>query len=363
MILKLKRFIGFSEYNLTEKFEPEVTLLIAAYNEKDFIPEKVQNCYELEYPKDKLNIVFVTDGSTDGTPDLLKTYDRITVLHKDGRAGKIGAINRAMEYIKSPVVVFSDANTMFNKEAIRKIANHYQDPKIGAVSGEKRINKQQKDAASSAGEGMYWRYESYIKKLDSDLHSIVGAAGEIFSVRTALFETVEPDTILDDFIISLRIAQRGYRVRYEPKANALENASSSISDELKRKTRICAGGFQSIFRLKDLLNPFKYPILSFQYVSHRVLRWAFNPFALVWLIPINYVLMIQIGGIYTLSFLAQMAFYMAALLGWYFENKKIRYKLLFTPFYFSMMNYSAILGLFRFLRGKQSVLWEKASRG
>lgn len=364
-LLKIKKYLNPEKTELEREdsdFEPEVTLLVAAYNERDCIEEKVENSFELNYPKDKLKIVFITDGSTDGTPDELRKFDRVTVLHEDKRAGKIGAINRAMNFVDTPIVVFSDANTMFNKAAIRELVKHYRHPNVGAVSGEKRIKQMDMDSASGAGEGLYWKYESFLKNLDSDLYSIVGAAGEMFSIRSELFEEVEGDTILDDFIISLRIAEKGFRVVYEPKAYALETPSSSIKEEMKRKVRISAGGFQSIARLKPLLNPLKYGMLSFQYISHRVLRWAVNPFLLIALIPINFALMVGFGGIYTALFWAQVLFYGMTFLNWYFESKNLRIKLLFVPFYFSMMNLAAILGFFRYVRGQQSVLWERASR-
>lgn len=364
-ILKMKKFIRKKNQDgdfTNTDFEPEVTLLVAAYNERECIEEKVRNSFELDYPAHKLKLLFITDGSTDGTPEELRKFGRITVLHQEQRAGKIGAINRAMQYVETPIVVFSDANTMFNKSAIRELVKHYQDPDVGAVSGEKRIRQMDSDSVSGAGEGLYWKYESFLKKLDSDLYSVVGAAGEMFSIRSGLFEEVESDTILDDFIISLRIAEKGYRVIYEPNSYAMETPSSSINEEMKRKIRISAGGFQSIVRLKNLLNPFKYGTLSFQYISHRVLRWAVDPFLLVAMIPMNYALMLAFSGIYTLLFGLQMLFYALTFLNWYFETKNIRIKLLFVPFYFSMMNLAAILGFFRYIRGKQSVLWERAQR-
>jgi len=166
----------------SETFEPEVTLLIAAYNESDIIERKVANSLSLDYPNDKLTILFVTDGSTDGTPEILKKYKEVLVLHEDKRAGKVGAINRGMKFVNTPIVVFSDANTMINKSAIKELVKHYRDSLVGAVSGEKRIMVGEKERASGAGEGMYWKYESYLKKMDSELYSLVGAAGELFSI-------------------------------------------------------------------------------------------------------------------------------------------------------------------------------------
>lgn len=346
----------------SQAFEPKVALVIAAYNEKDCIDQKVKNSFLLDYPKDKLEIIFVTDGSNDGTAELLKNYSGITVLHQPERKGKIAAINRVMPLVTAPITVFTDANAMLNTEAIREIVRWYRNPRVGAVAGEKRIRSIKSDKAAGAGEGIYWKYEAALKRMDAELYSVVGAAGELFSVRTELFEASEPDTLLDDFMISLRIAQKGHRVMYAPGAYAIESPSSSIKEELKRKVRICAGGIQSIVRLKALLNPFKYGVLAFQYVSHRVLRWSIAPLALLLMIPLSYLLMEMYGGLYTLIFIAQAVFYILALLGWYLENKQIRLKVLFVPYYFFIMNMAVYLGFIRYLKGSQSVLWERAGR-
>lgn len=344
-----------------QPFEPDVTLLVAAYNEEDCILDKVRNTLALDYPREKLHLLFVTDGSTDQTPNLLRGVPGVTVLHQAARAGKIGAINRAMPLVTTPIVVFSDANAMLNPGALRAIVRHYRNPQVGAVAGEKRIHQQAADTAGRAGEGLYWRYESTLKRLDSALHSVVGAAGELFSIRTALFTPVEPDTLLDDFIISLRIAGRGYRVVYEPDAFALENASACIGEELKRKIRICAGGFQAIVRLRGLLNVRRHGLLSFQYVSHRVLRWAVTPLLLLFLVPLN-LWLVSTSWLYAALFIGQIVFYALAAVGWLLKSKPIRAQWLFAPFYFLLMNGAAFAGFARFITRRQSVLWEKAAR-
>lgn len=362
LMLKIKNLFSKGKPPEEQPFEPEVTLFVAAYNEAGYIKDKVENTLAIDYPKDKLKITFVTDGSDDGTPDILSQYNGVSVYHQVPRAGKIGAINRGMGFVSSPIIIFSDANAMLNKEVVKEMVKHYRDPMVGCVAGEKRILKKELDTASGAGEGIYWKYESALKKMDSDLNSAIGAAGELFSIRAPLFEPVEKDTILDDFIISMRIAARGYKIVYEPRAYASESASASIGDEMKRKVRICAGGLQSIVRLKALLNPFRYGLLSFQYVSHRVLRWTLVPLFLLLIIPLNYILMLEIQGLYTLLLYGQAVFYAAALVGWFLENRSLRNKLVFVPFYFSIMNIAAFRGFFRYVKGRQSVLWERANR-
>ncbi|TSA24097.1 MAG: glycosyltransferase family 2 protein [Bacteroidetes bacterium] len=348
-----------------ETYEPEVTLFVAAYNEKDFLDKKVENSRSLDYPKDKVRQIWITDGSDDGTPDLLRQYEGVEVYHKPERAGKIAAMNRGMEFVKTPIVIFSDGNTMLGKESIRRIVKLFSDPKVGCVSGEKRVAL---SGSTAATEGIYWKYESTLKKWDAELNTVVGAAGELFAVRTELHQPIEPDTLLDDFIISLRIAEQGYKIQYDPEAYALENPSANVREELKRKIRISAGGIQSIVRLKELLNPFRYGLLSFQYISHRVLRWTLAPLGLLVILLCNFFLALHYGlfnihTIYSWLFLGQILFYVAALTGWLLEDRNIKIKLLYIPFYFFIMNLAVYLGFFRYIKKKQSVNWERAKRG
>jgi cellulose synthase/poly-beta-1,6-N-acetylglucosamine synthase-like glycosyltransferase len=344
---------------------PTVTLLIASYNELDFLPQKVKNCQELTYQSGKLRILFVTDGSSDGSESFLSSQNGIEVLHQGKRAGKIMAMNRGMEHVNSEIVVFTDANTLLNTEAIQEIVKHFvSSEKVGCVAGAKRILLNESESASGAGEGAYWKYESALKKWDSELNTVVGAAGELFSIRRSLFKPVEKDTLLDDFMISMRIAQSGYRVVYEPAAMAFEKPTADVKEEMKRKVRICAGGIQSIIRLAPVLNVFKYGLLSFQYISHRVLRWSVTPIAMALLIPINLVLVVALTQNQTYFFLliGQCLFYGAAIVGSILQEKKLKSKFLFIPYFFLMQNISVFQGMARYYKGSQSVLWEKAKR-
>lgn len=342
-------------------FCPAATLIIAAYNEEHWIREKVNNTLGLDYPKDKLQVIFVTDGSDDATPQILREFEEILVLHKPGRAGKIAAMERAIAYADNPILIFTDANTVLNKEAIKNIVRHYNDPGIGAVAGEKRIMVADSDSASGSGEGFYWKYESFLKKMDFRFYTVVGAAGELFSVRKDLYRPSEPDTILDDFMISLRVCQQGFRVAYEPDACASELPSANIEAEWTCKTRIAAGGIQSIVRLKSLLNPFRNPRLAFQYVSHRVLRWTLVPIAFL-LAPIINIFLLSLGSLYIGLIILQGFIFILALGGHFLKNRKIKLKLFFIPYYIIMMNAAVVAGFFRYIGGRQSVLWKKAER-
>lgn len=341
---------------------PSLTLIVAAYNEEGIIDEKVENTLSLTYPANKVNFIFITDGSTDSTTERISKYPGIKLMHSAARTGKINAVHRAMKEVTTDIAVFTDANTFLNKEALINIARHYADETVGAVSGEKRVAITEVSDAT-AGEGFYWKYESALKKWDAELYSVVGAAGELFSIRTNLYQPVPSDTILDDFMISLLIAQKGYRIAYEPDAFALESSSADTFEELKRKVRIAAGGIQSILRLKPLLNPFKFPVLSFQYISHRVLRWTITPICMIIAFILNLVLILTSTElIYTILFSGQIFLYGSALLGWLFEKKEIKVKVLFVPFYFCMMNYAVLAGIGRYYNKSQSAVWEKARR-
>jgi biofilm PGA synthesis N-glycosyltransferase PgaC len=341
-------------------FEPEVTLVVPAYNEADILKSKVENSLALDYPSEKLRLVFITDGSTDHSAEVLGQYPMVQHLHSPLRGGKSMAENRAMEFVQTPFVVFTDCNSYLNKEAIRELVKHYQNPAVGAVSGEKKVMSQ--DSASGAGEGLYWKYESFLKRCDSQIYSLMGAAGELVSFRSHLFQPLEKDTILDDFIQSLRIVEQGYRVIYEPLAYAMEDPSASLAEEMKRKIRICAGGWQSMVRLKSLLNPFRQPLVTFLYLSHRVLRWSITPVALALLLVLGLVLSLTSGGLYTLLFAGQALFYLLALVGWRAEARSRTLKPLLVPLYFTMMNVAVFAGFRRYLRNAQPAAWEKANR-
>ncbi|AMR33241.1 glycosyl transferase [Mucilaginibacter sp. PAMC 26640] len=365
IIIKIKRVVKGRTVvtDIDDSALPECTLVVAAYNEEHFMQQKIDNCLALNYPAGKLKLVFVTDGSTDRTTEIITRYPQVQLLHRPERAGKIAAVHRAMAYVHTEAVVFTDANTFLNTDAIKKICRHYADYTVGCVAGEKRVQIDENADASAAGEGFYWKYESALKKWDSELYSVVGAAGELFSVRRNLYEDVPADTVLDDFMISMLIAKKGYRIVYEPEAYALETASENVTEELKRKVRIAAGGVQSILRLKPLLFSLKYPLLSFQYVSHRVLRWTVTPFFLILAFITNLALAFaEMGWVYELLFAGQVLFYLLAFLGFIMEKRQVRVKALFVPYYFCVMNYAVVAGIIRYFTKKQSSVWEKAQR-
>ena len=348
--------------DLTDEDLPTVTHVIAAYNEEDVIEDKINNCYTIDYPAEKVQTIIVTDGSSDRTVDIIKKHPRVTLYFSPERKGKLNAVDRVMKEVDTPITIFSDANAMINENAFRDMVKHFQNNRVGAVAGEKVVLNEEKEDAAGAGEGMYWKYESALKRFDYQVNSVVGAAGELFAIRTHLFETPEPDTLIEDFVITLNVAKQGYIVAYESKAQAREYASASVQEEMKRKVRISAGGLQAVWRLRTLLNPFKHGMLTFQYVSHRVLRWTLAPLSLLLFLIASIALSKEGMLFYQVLLVLQVLFYLTALAGYYTETYKIHFKAFFIPFYFMVMNVSVYLGFAKLVSGDYQVTWDKAKR-
>lgn len=343
---------------------PDVTFLVCAYNEQDVVDMKMKDIYQLDYPKNKLHIAWVTDGSSDNTNSYLKTYPDVDIIFTPERKGKTAALNHGLSLMKSDITVMTDANTMVNPGAIKEIVRLMQDPKVACVAGEKRVMARHKGQAAAEGEGLYWRYESALKRMDSELYSAMGAAGELNAIRTALYEPMPENALLDDFVMSMRMVDKGYKIAYSSNAYASEYGSANLQEESKRKRRIAAGGLQSCWWLRKMMNPFRKPIVAFQFISHRVLRWSITPFALMALIPLNVALLLmKAGNVYTVIWLLQIIFYATALCGYIQEKRGNRSKLLYIPYYFLFMNMNVFAGIPYLRSHSKGGIWEKAKRG
>lgn len=339
---------------------PDVCLIVAAYNEAKCLEEKIRNALSLNYPAGKLQVLVITDGSTDESPGIVARYSMVQHLHQPERAGKTAALNRAVAVARASILVFSDANAMLNRDSILLLANHFADPAVGGVAGEKKVDQ---SVPGANKEGLYWRYESWLKKLDAENGSVMGAAGELFAIRRSLYEPLPDNIVLDDFVQSLQVVIRGYRLAYEPRAFAMEKPSATVKEEMKRKIRIAAGAFQAMIRLKPLFNIIRYPGDAFRFISHRVLRWTVCPPALLLLLLSNISIFISCDSLfYAVSLLLQLLFYLAALLALIFQKLGWRSGIMGLPYYFLQMNVSVCIGFIRFITGGQSVLWEKADR-
>lgn len=336
--------------DITDDRLPEVTLMVCAYNEEDIIAEKMDNTRRLDYPSDRLHLVWVTDGSNDNTNVLLSAYPEVKVIYFPERRGKAAALKHGIKEIDTEIVMMTDANTMLNPEAVREVARLMQDPKVGCVSGEKKVMARSNSDEAAQGEGLYWKYESTLKRLDSELYSAMGAAGELCVIRRQLMTDIPDDTLLDDFIISMEIVKKGYKIAYTSNAYAMEYGSADLHEESKRKRRIAAGGLQSCWRLRSLMNPLRHPVVAFQFVSHRVLRWTITPVCLFALVPLNTLLVLSGEGIvYTIIWILQILFYASAAAGVRISK------------YFIFMNLNVFRGM-AYLFNNSTGMWEKAKR-
>jgi cellulose synthase/poly-beta-1,6-N-acetylglucosamine synthase-like glycosyltransferase len=366
IIIRLKRIFAGTPREAAVPADdqlPTITLLICAYNEEDVVAEKMTNTLAIDYPRDKFRIMWVTDGSTDHTNELLAAYPEVDVVFSPERRGKSAALKHGLQELKTRYVAFTDANTMINPGALKEIARLFMDPTIGCVSGEKRVAARKEGQMAAEGEGLYWRYESTLKRWDSELYSAMGAAGELYAIDPQLVREVPDSALLDDFMMSMYVVEDGKRIAYTPDAYAQEYGSANIFEESKRKRRIAAGGLQSIWWLRSLLNPIKYPLVSFQYISHRVLRWSITPIAMVILLVINILLTILRAGIlYDIALIWQLLFYLAAFLGWWLARHGIKNKLLYTAYYFVFMNLNVFRGMAYLCKHNNSGAWEKAKR-
>ena len=290
VLVRLKRLAGMSEPEPTLPEDdqlPEVTLMICAYNEEAVVEEKMANIRQLDYPADKFCVMWVTDGSNDRSNELLRQYPEVMLVYSPERRGKAAAMQHGLHENKAPYVVFTDANTMLNSSSIREIVRQFMKDGVSCVSGEKRVAARSEGQVAAEGEGLYWKYESMLKKWDSELYSAMGAAGELFAVRMSDYREAPSNALLDDFMMSMLIVMDGHRIAYTSDAYAIEYGSADMTEESKRKRRIAAGGLQSVWWLRRLMNPFRFPVVSFLFVSHRVLRWTLSPFAMLALIPLN----------------------------------------------------------------------------
>ena len=366
IIIRLKRlFTGKTRKAVLPADDdlPSMTLMICAYNEEDVVAEKMENTLALDYPHDKLRIMWVTDGSNDHTNELLAAYPEVDIVFSPERRGKTAALKHGLRELKTRYVAFTDANTMINREALREIARLFMDPTVGCVSGEKRVAARKEGEMAAEGEGLYWRYESTLKKWDSELYSAMGAAGELYAIDPQLVKEVPDEALLDDFMMSMYIVDGGKRIAYTPDAYALEYGSANIFEESKRKRRIAAGGLQSIWWLRRMLNPFRQPLVAFQYVSHRVLRWSITPVAMVLLLVLNVALVLMNAGkLYSWILVLQALFYLMAFAGWLQTRYGQKNKLLYTAYYFVFMNVNVFRGMVYLKSHGKSGAWEKAKR-
>ena len=346
---------------------PTITMLIPAYNEEDVIRRKLDNCLELSYPSEKFNVLVIDDGSTDQTASIVSEYAQhgITLLQQTERGGKIGAVNRGFAEATTDIVVLSDASPSYEKDSLQTLVRSFSDPSVGVVVGTLAVWDSVNGVAKQAG--LYWKYEAALRKWESKTGSTVAVHGNMFAVRRELYSPLPSTTINDEFSIAMEVMRQNHRVVYEPDAISYDDASANMEDEFNRRVRINAGRYQALFSSGYLRAPNLN--IAFRLISHKLLRPLSPVFMLLMLISNILGVFVSAAGDYSVFFMqvgwwilmlaGQIAFYGAAWFGMQAEKRGKRNKLLNIPYFFVSTNLAALVGLWRWMRGRQRVTWKK----
>ncbi|MFL1484664.1 glycosyltransferase family 2 protein [Marinobacter sp. LN3S78] len=341
---------------------PTVALVISCYNEADVIRDKLENALELDYPRDKLTIVVVSDGSDDGTDDIVREYALIGVklIRQEGRLGKTMGLNLAMEQLSSEITVFSDANAMYAPDAIRKLVRNFADEQVGYVVGA-ALYTDSDSGASAHNENLYWRYELAIKAMESRLHSVVGGDGAIYAIRSHLWEPLQQKDI-NDFVNPLQIIARGYRGIFDPEARCYEETAGDFGREIARKERIVNRSIRGLMRVKSVMNPFRVGLFAWEVVSHKLLRWLIPLFLLVGAIG-SLLLALAGYGVFQLIAAGVLLVLLLAGVGHLASDRNALPLFISVPYYFVMVNLYSLRGIVKALRGETQVTWNSARPG
>ena len=337
---------------------PTVSVIIPFHNEERWVASKLENTLSWDYPSDRLKVIAVSDGSTDRTTAILEQYkDRVHMVSYYPRRGKPTALNRGVGEARGEILVFTDANVLLHPNAIRAVVASYADPTVGGVSW--NVALQPEGRQEPLGEGLYMRYERWLYALDSSIGTMVGADGACFSIRRALFSPLPSDTITDDFAIALEVVSQGKRVAYESEARGVEMVVPDVRAEFRRKVRMIAGGYQALWRYRRLLNPVRFFTVSFQLLSHKLMRWLVPLFLVSALLAS--LMATQYHPVWNLVLALQISFYVLAALGSLSVTMRRR-MLVYLPYYFCAVNAAAAVGIWRFLLGRRVITWQKVSR-
>jgi cellulose synthase/poly-beta-1,6-N-acetylglucosamine synthase-like glycosyltransferase len=338
---------------------PHVSILIPAYNEERVIGAKIENLLALDYEPGKMEILVGSDGSTDRTDEIVRSYAdaRVRLIRLSGRSGKTGVLNRLVEEAKGEILVFSDANVMLDRAALKKLLRHFSDPSVGVANGGKYIQIPE-GAESVRGEAVYGRYENALRTRESEVGGMSGALGSLMAVRKSLYRPYAPGSINDDTVPSLWAVLAGLRNVHDPEAKSFEESGHSIREEFRRRIRIGAGNFQTLFRYPQVLLP-RYGLSAYTFFSHKVLRWIF-PFLMIAALAAN--LFLLATPFYRAALWLQVVGYAAALLGWVFDLLGARVPPFSVLHHFVALNLGLLLGFFVYCRGIRSSAWERTAR-
>jgi len=336
--------------------EPRVTFLITSYNEEKSIREKIENTLSLDYPKEKIEVLVVSDGSSDNTDNIVREFQNrgVRLFRVEGRVGKTEAQNQAVKTAAGEIIIFSDSTTKYDKSAIRNIIRNYADPTVGAVSGRYRYFDVER-TQTGTGAIAFWDYENFIKMLQTQISTITGCCGCIYSVKKTLYVNL-PRDIISDLIEPLKILEKGYRIVFEPEALAYETTCQKSKEEFKMRVRVISRGMQGILFMRHLLNPFKFGFISFQLISHKVLRWLIPIFLLI--VYITNIALIDKGLLYMVVFMLQTLFYLFALIGLLLDFLTKKINIFSIPLYFCVVNTASAVALMRTVMRKKSITWQ-----
>lgn len=339
-----------------EQFLPRITILISAYNERDVIEEKIQNTLALDYPSALFTILIVSDCSDDGTDDVALRYasQGVQVIRSPERLGKTAGLNLGVNHATGELLIFSDANAMYQPDAVRLLVRHFSNRHVGYVVGNARYAKHSSQTGSAESEGLYWRLETWLKQKESDFGSVVGGDGAIYAIRRELYTPLR-STDINDFLNPLQIIVLGYRGVYEPSAVCFEEAGDSFTKEFRRKVRIVGRSLNAVLRAPRILLPWTQPRHWLALLSHKLLRW-FGPFFL--LIALFTSLLLWSSLVYRVAACFQLGFYLLAAIGWAIQSRTIVPRFLYLPFYFCLVNMASLIGIFNCLTGSLTPTWQ-----
>lgn len=336
-------------------YTPKISILIAASNEETSIGQKLEQTLQLKYPPDKMEVLVLSDGSQDGTDQIVSVFTdpRVRLVRIPERRGKTNAQNEGVREAQGEILIFSDATTTYHPQALEYLAANYQDPKVGAVSGRYQYFDRNQNSPTGLGTIAFWNYENAIKRMQSRISTLSGCCGCIYSVRKSAYTVLAPD-VISDLVQPLWVIQKGYRVVFEDRALAYEETTESTSEEFAMRVRVITRGMRGLLSVPELLKPWKYPWIAFQLFSHKILRWMV-PIFLLLLLSSNLVLINQ--PYFRTLLILQLSFYMLAALQTRVPIHR-RWKPLGIPLYFCTLNAAAVLGAIDLLRGKKHVIWQ-----
>jgi cellulose synthase/poly-beta-1,6-N-acetylglucosamine synthase-like glycosyltransferase len=331
---------------------PAVSMIIPAHNEERHLPAKLVNLAALQYPKDRLEILFVSDGSTDSTNEMLQRAagSDITLLVLPTRGGKSAALNQAVSRARHDILVFSDAATLFAPDAVSKLVRHFADPRVGVVCGALQF---QASAESRQTEGLYWRYESLLRLLESRIGVTLTASGAIYAIRRKCFVPLSVDTLVEDLVIPMTARRLGFRVLYDPEARGTDFAASTVAGEFARRVRIATGSFRALGGL--LRGPLD-PVTAFAFVSHKLLRWAL-PFLLIGMLVTSSALLDSPR--YRALFVLQVLFYGWGLVGYLLRRRMQGIRFGLVAYYLLAIHLAFLVGFIRYLSGRREIEWRQ----